>query len=306
MLSQPFRTHAVSNRIARIVDPWGVAMYLVMGGDRCALIDAGCGYPGLRRFVEHLCDKPCLVLISHGHVDHAMGAVEFDDVRINHADDDTLLRHGNRDFRRAFLAAAAGQNRVAGDVEVLPAPDPRALGSLADNEVFDLGGMHIRAISAPGHTPGTMAFLLEEERLMMLGDACGPGTLLVEDASSDIASYLSALERIQRFDDAYDSVLRQHGSYESSHELLDSVIDACCCILQGGDDQAPMPKGFSSRLAGSQELPCFTAFAPAAGAQRAGGGEGNITYRIDKLPEHLQKRAWRRAAESGYEKKGAQ
>ena len=37
--------------------------------------------------METLTDKPCIVLLTHGHVDHAMGAPEFDtEIYMNPAD----------------------------------------------------------------------------------------------------------------------------------------------------------------------------------------------------------------------------
>ena len=62
-------------------------MYLVEGRDQAALIDTGSGLGFLKAYVEKLTDKPILVLLTHGHVDHAMGAGEFETVYMNRADD---------------------------------------------------------------------------------------------------------------------------------------------------------------------------------------------------------------------------
>ena len=42
-------------------------------------------------------------------------------------------------------------------------------------EVFDLGGMKLEAIGVPGHTAGSMVFLLEGHDLLFTGDAVGSG-----------------------------------------------------------------------------------------------------------------------------------
>lgn len=41
------------------------------------LLDTGTG--SMKSCVQELTDKPFIVLLSHGHVDHAMGAPEFDE-----------------------------------------------------------------------------------------------------------------------------------------------------------------------------------------------------------------------------------
>jgi glyoxylase-like metal-dependent hydrolase (beta-lactamase superfamily II) len=44
-----------------------------------------------------------------------------------------------------------------------------------EGEVFDLGGMKLEAIGVPGHTAGSMVFLLEGHDLLFTGDAVGSG-----------------------------------------------------------------------------------------------------------------------------------
>ena len=72
-----FRTEKVTDRITRIFAHSGELMYLVEGEEKAALLDTGSGIGFFRPLVESLTDKPLIVLITHGHVDHAMGASEF-------------------------------------------------------------------------------------------------------------------------------------------------------------------------------------------------------------------------------------
>ncbi|MDE7283325.1 MAG: MBL fold metallo-hydrolase, partial [Lachnospiraceae bacterium] len=72
-----FRTEKVSERITRIYAFSSELMYLVEGDNEAALIDSGSGIGFVRPLVEKLTDKPLKVLLTHGHVDHAMGASEF-------------------------------------------------------------------------------------------------------------------------------------------------------------------------------------------------------------------------------------
>ncbi|MDE5865426.1 MAG: MBL fold metallo-hydrolase, partial [Lachnospiraceae bacterium] len=72
-----FRTEKISRRITRIYAFSSELMYLVEGDNEAALIDSGSGIGFVRPLVEKLTDKPLKVLLTHGHVDHAMGASEF-------------------------------------------------------------------------------------------------------------------------------------------------------------------------------------------------------------------------------------
>ena len=73
-----FRTEKVTERITRIYAFATELMYLVEGTEKAVLIDTGSGIGSLKACVEQLTDKPVVVLVTHGHVDHAMGAAEFD------------------------------------------------------------------------------------------------------------------------------------------------------------------------------------------------------------------------------------
>ena len=68
-------------------------MYLVEGDKKAALIDTGSGLGSLKPVVERLTDKPVTVLLTHGHVDHAMGAAEFSDVYMSRKDDYIFRDH---------------------------------------------------------------------------------------------------------------------------------------------------------------------------------------------------------------------
>lgn len=57
--------------------------------------------------------------------------------------------------------------------------------------------MTIKAYHVPGHTKGMTMFLIKEERMMLFGDGCGPGTILLEDCSTDIETYYNSLLKIK-------------------------------------------------------------------------------------------------------------
>ena len=72
-----YRAEKVNDRITAIISFTGEIMYLVNGSERSLLIDTCVGAGNLRDFVERLTETPLPVLLTHGHIDHAMGAPEF-------------------------------------------------------------------------------------------------------------------------------------------------------------------------------------------------------------------------------------
>ena len=160
----------ISDHIVRIVDPCKVAVYLVTGGERCVLLDTGCGCVGLRNEVESLTDLPVTVLVTHGHVDHAFGAGEFGEAFINMSDVPVYLDHSDNAYRKQFVRAILGEGASFELVDPLPL---ERFSPLRDGDIFDLGGVAVRVLSVPGHTMGMMVAYIDADETMLLGDACG-------------------------------------------------------------------------------------------------------------------------------------
>jgi glyoxylase-like metal-dependent hydrolase (beta-lactamase superfamily II) len=53
---------------------------LVIGHDKAALIDTGCGIGNLRRAVEDVTDKPVVVINTHTHPDHIGSNCQFEEI----------------------------------------------------------------------------------------------------------------------------------------------------------------------------------------------------------------------------------
>ncbi|MDE6943164.1 MAG: MBL fold metallo-hydrolase, partial [Lachnospiraceae bacterium] len=99
-----FKSEKITEHLTRIHGITGELMYLAEGTKKAALIDTGSGIGSLRALVETLTDKPCIVLLTHGHVDHAMGAPEFDtEIYMNPADNAVHDEHSNLEFRKGSL-----------------------------------------------------------------------------------------------------------------------------------------------------------------------------------------------------------
>lgn len=270
-------------RMYRIVDSLGVAMYLVCGSRRAALLDTGCGVPGLAAVVRQITNLPVTVLLSHGHVDHAMGAGEFGSAHMNLMDLPVYRAHAAISYRQRFVAGCGFSN-----IELEPHLEERALKPLRGGDVFDLGGVTVEAYAVPGHTHGSMIFLVPEERAAMFGDACGPGTILLEDWSTDVKTYRRALESVRVLDGRYDRIVRNHGTYESPVFLLETVIEVCDAILSGHDDRVPLPPSCMDLLPRPAALPAYRAIRTMVtrqGEVRVDGREGNVSYRADKAPQ---------------------
>lgn len=269
----------ISDRVTRIFGLAGELMYLVEGEKRAALIDTGTGLGDLKELVDNLTDKPYFVLLTHGHVDHAMGASVFDEVYMNLADKEIYKDHSHMSVRTGFIKMNVGQdfNKVK-DEDYIPAGACDGFKPLLPGDVFDLGGIKLEVCIGAGHTPGMITILLVEERTLLLGDACNFFTFLFGDAPLGITSYeKSMIELDKQTKGRYDKVYLSHGDGDAPKEILDSVIELCEDIKKGNTDDVPFDfmgeKAFIAKAIDSTN------------GRRIDGGIGNIVYSREKIYE---------------------
>ena len=267
-----FESTKISPTTTRIRAPGFELMYLVEGKEKAALIDTGSGLGFLRAHIERLTDKPIIVLLTHGHVDHAMGAGEFETVYMNHVDDYIYTQHADMDFRRDGLFLCP---QKVEEEEIIPAKPLEEIHQMAGGDSFDLGGLHIDIYDLPGHTRGSVVMLIREERVLLLGDACNYLTFLHEPYSTTIKEYKANLEALKpQVEGKYDAVYLSHGPGDGSVELIDGVIQVCQDIMDGKTDDVPF---------GFRDSKGFLAKAEIERDVRIDGGVGNVIYSKDRI-----------------------
>jgi len=172
--------------------PEDAAVYLVAIDGQAALIDAGCGgsVPQLLTNAE-----ACGVLradlgdlfLTHCHFDHSGGAAELQSrfaMRVvMHALDAPYVEAGDPDATAASWYGA-GLSPFK--------PDHIIQGA---GEIFRIGERALEALHVPGHSPGSVVYLLESAGLKILfgQDVHGP---LHASLKSDRTAYQRSLQRL--------------------------------------------------------------------------------------------------------------
>ncbi len=279
---EQFKVTEITDGLLRILMPGDVYTYLAVGTERAMLIDTGFGIGAFGPVVEKLTDKPYDVLLTHGHVDHAGGAAEFDTVYMDLRDLPVAEAHTTKEMRIEFLA---GQPREDG--KEAPGPecllDARPLDAylpLEDGQEFDLGGMTLKVLSLTGHTPGSITVLFKEDGLMLTGDAVNSMTLLSLAGCLTVHEYRDSLIR---FKDKLAAAVPDPGTlrilYSHPHnfggpEIIDEMIEVCDEIMAGTADNISMP-GRPGMLAKSMDFE--------HGMKRTDGKSANLVYMPDRI-----------------------
>lgn len=226
----------VNDHIQAIHTPTQEILYLIQGKEAALLIDTSCGLGDLKGEVESVVKTPYSVALTHGHLDHAGGVSQFDNVYMNEADL-PLYREMNSKEMQGYIAVNAPD--LVNEPRAAFAPDYN-FQPLEEGHVFDLGGIHVSAWKLAGHTPGSMVFLMEEDGILITGDAANTNTFLFMPEALSVQAYLQNLKRaVSLLEGKYHRVFLSHRDVDSSPRMLEEGIAVCENVLNGISDQVP-------------------------------------------------------------------
>ena len=152
-------------------------------GSECIIVDPG--MTDISAEVEMIVAeeglKPVAALLTHGHLDHTFSVKPL-------ADGYGISAYIHSEDRR-FIAEPAGIHGPQFVEELLGMTfeEPVKVENLKDGSTLEFLGMKIRAIHAPGHTRGSLMFLLNEE-ILISGDVLFAGSIGRTDLPTGSAS----------------------------------------------------------------------------------------------------------------------
>ncbi len=136
----------------------------------CIIVDPGCSnayeQEQLIGYIEKSGLKPVRLLNSHCHIDHVLGN-EFIKEKYNllleaHRNEIPVLK-GVHDYAAVFGVALDEQKPIDKFLE--------------HNEVSNFGDSYFRVLHAPGHSPGSICFYFEMEKIIICGDVLFKGSV---------------------------------------------------------------------------------------------------------------------------------
>ena len=221
------RIEPLTQKSFRLYSSMGVYMDLVLGREKALLIDTGYGMEDLPGVVRSLTDLPLLIVNTHGHVDHACGNDLFEEPVYIHPADEKLCREHTGRLRRVLALELARQLQDGiedgfDEARYLNRREGRLL-PLQEEQVFDLGGEHLRVIGLPGHTRGSIGLFWEEEGILYAGDAFNKEVWLFLPEAADLGTYQETLKKAMGMD--IQKVVYSHepgfGRVEELEEFLE-------------------------------------------------------------------------------------
>jgi glyoxylase-like metal-dependent hydrolase (beta-lactamase superfamily II) len=183
-------------------------------GQECIIVDPGMAKPNLVNEIEKKVNdfklKPVTVLITHGHLDHTFSVLPLTKQipmrTFVTADDRFLLTDPMGALDRGGVSE---RFLKAFGLEKFKEPDE--VVELEDLSTFEIAGLQITSIFAPGHTKGSVIFTVENQQLIS-GDVLFAGSIGRTDLPTGSATQMrkTLRDRILTLPDGLN-VLPGHG-----------------------------------------------------------------------------------------------
>ena len=216
-----YKIDQLAPTVYRFHDPFSVNFFLVVGADKALLLDAGYGVVPVLPEIRTITDKPLEVVLSHGHVDHANGAFDFEQVWMHEADMKVLGKHTTFQWRHNLALEAIGKG-IEIDPEVHANKPCPTINFLTAGQNFDLGDVVCEVVAMPGHTAGSIGILVKEERILLASDAASHMIWLWMEESALVKDYAQMLKVVNELE--FDYFYTGHTDWKNEKKEFEKLI----------------------------------------------------------------------------------
>ena len=193
----------IDNSTWRIEDN-GVRFFLLSGDDYSLLIDTGMNVKNVKAIAQRLTDKPIKLINTHADPDHIGANCEFSSFMMN------TLELDNFNIYQKCTS------------QVIP---------VNDHEIINIGKRSLEVIFIPGHTPGSIALLDIERRVLFSGDTIQDGNIFLFGPMRNIKTYLQSLERLNTFKDRFDYIYPSHANPVLEPSIIEKLIEGTKAVI---------------------------------------------------------------------------
>jgi len=135
----------------------------------CFIVDPGMAIPDLVAEISEVISrhnlKPIATVLTHGHLDHTFSVCAFDEkYRVA-----TYIHPKDREFLgnpAGIMTPNGPTTEILRQMGVTSFSEPSEILELVSGTVINIAGFELRALHAPGHTPGSTVFQVNDEYLI--------------------------------------------------------------------------------------------------------------------------------------------
>lgn len=215
-IQQPLQAVKINENTYRIEDN-GVRALLFIGTEKALLVDSGFGTSGsMKETVGALTDKAVMLVNSHADGDHT---------------------GGNGDFETAYMHPAEMPHYFR------KAKPDASVCALWEGDVIDIGGRSFEVILISGHTPGSIALLDRQNRILISGDTVSEAPVYMFGEARSLQAYMAALKKLMKLRHLFDEIYPSHGRFPVLPEQIEKSLAAAAKLASGelSPQEPPFP-----------------------------------------------------------------
>lgn len=188
------------------IEDMGVRFFLLTGTDKALLIDSGMTVNNAKDIAEGLTDLPISLLNTHADRDHIGSNEQFESFYMHPAEEPVYRRSGKQG-------------------SIIP---------IQEGDTLDLGQRKLFVIELPGHTPGSIAVLDTENRVLISGDPIQQhGRIYMFGSHRNMEQYIQSLEHLETYMPQFDEIWPSHANLPIHLETIQKLHDGAKEILAG-------------------------------------------------------------------------
>lgn len=226
-----YKIKEIADRIW-LIDEKFSTMFVIEGTDKALVIDCGVGAGDFKSVIESLTSKPYTLAVTHAHVDHIGGRGQFPDMYISKIDQ-SKIKSVNTPYRKLYMlsniiAFGGGVDRKTIDVKKIQ-HEP-TVHIIKEGDKFDLGGDRIiEVIETPGHTRGSLSFLLKSERIIFTGDVVNDFLFMWLSNATTIDELVPTVDKLIALP-GFDIFWASHALESAARSHLDDIKSAVLAL----------------------------------------------------------------------------
>ncbi len=235
-----FEVYRIDPKIYVLYEPGQfeeVISYLVIGKEKAALIDTGCGIGDIKALAREFTELPIMVVNTHSHYDHIAQNYMFDEVAIfDSPDAQQAAKKGcSKAEMSRLLAEGMVWKPLPGDfdAENYHVPSFNVTWWLKDGDVIGLGERKLEIIHTPGHSPDSICILDGDARLFWTGDTFYPSAIYVHLPGSDLDAFIASYRKMIALSPRYERLMPSHNEPWIEKKMLEEVLEAAQDIRAG-------------------------------------------------------------------------
>jgi glyoxylase-like metal-dependent hydrolase (beta-lactamase superfamily II) len=190
-----------------IIDEGMVRMFLFDSEGEALIIDTGFGGGDLGGLVKELTGKSAYAVLTHSDGDHTNG-----------------LKHFGRAYMHPAEFAPFKDSFTESGAEILP---------VWEGHVFKAGSFNLEVILIPGHTPGSIALVDRDKRILFPGDSIQQGPAFMFGGNRSLQALIASIEKLQAMGLSGYTLYPSHNTCPITEDIFPDVIEGAKRILDG-------------------------------------------------------------------------